>query len=78
MVDCSEDSHEMRDHERHGKLQVLNVFEDQIDESQSLVVVEHELDFPFENGYIVFGEVHDSTTLEPTYEESLTLLREVP
>ena len=31
-VDCLEDSHDMMDHEKHEKLQVLNVFEDNIDE----------------------------------------------
>ena len=36
MVDCLEDSHDMRDHEKHKKLQVLDVFEDDIDEIQSL------------------------------------------
>ena len=30
-----------------------------------------------ENGYTLFEEVHDSTTLEPTYEESFVFLREV-
>ena len=59
----------MMDHEKHEKLQVLDVFEDDIDESQSLVVVEEELEFPLENGYTLLEEVHDSTTLEPTYEE---------
>ena len=67
----------MRDHERHGKFQVLDVFEYELDEIQSLVVVEEELELPLENGYTLFEEVHDSTTLEPTYEESVTLLREM-
>ena len=53
------------------------MFEDDIDESQSLVVVEEELEFPLENGYTLFGEVHDFATLEPTYEESFSFLREV-
>ena len=69
MVDCLEDSHDMMDHEKHEKLQVLDLFEDDIDESQSLVV-EEELQFHLENGYTLFEEVHDSTTLEQTYEES--------
>ena len=43
MVDCLEDSDDMMDHEKHGKLQVLDEFEDGIYESQSLVVVEKEL-----------------------------------
>ena len=50
MVDCLEDSHDMRDHEKHGKLQVFYLFEYEIDESQSLVVVEEELDLPLEDG----------------------------
>ena len=77
MVYCIEDSHDMRYHEKHGKFQVLDVFEDELDESQSLVVVEEELEFPLENGYTLFEEVHDSTTLEPTHEESFAFLREV-
>ena len=40
-------------------------------------MVEEELEFPLENGYTLFEEVHDSTTLEPTYEESFAFLREV-
>ena len=39
--------------------------------------MEKELESPLENGYAHFEEVHDSTTLEPTYEESVTLLREM-
>ena len=45
--------------------------------SQSLVLVEEELEFPLENGYTLFEEVHDSTTMEPTYEESFTFFREM-
>ena len=73
MADCLDNSHDMRDHEKHAKLKVLDVFGDDIDEIQSLVVVEEELEF----GYTLFGEVHDSTTLEPTHEESFAFLREV-
>ena len=57
------------------------MFEYHINEIQSLVVVEEELEFPLEfplqNGYTLFGEVHDSTTLEPTHVESFSFLREV-
>ena len=63
MVDCLEDSHDMRDHEKHGKFQVLDFFEYDIHEIQSVVLVEEELELPLENGYTLFGEVHDSTTL---------------
>ena len=52
----------MRDHKRHGKFQVLNVFEYEIDENKSLVVVEEELEFPLENGCTLFEEVHDLGT----------------
>ena len=44
----------MRDHEIRGKLQVLDVFEDEIHEIQSLVVVEEELELPLKNGYTLF------------------------
>ena len=54
MVYCLEDYHDMRDHERHGKLYVLDFFEYDLDESQSLVVVEEELELPLENGYTLF------------------------
>ena len=47
------------------ELQVLDVFGDDINEIQSLVVVEEELEFPLENGYTLFGELHHSTTLKP-------------
>ena len=67
----------MRDHEKHGKLKVLDLFEYDIDEIQSLVVVEEELDFPLEDGCTLFEEVHDSTTLEPNHEEILAFLRDV-
>ena len=67
----------MMDHEKHEKLQVLNVFEYDIDDIQSLVVVEEELEFPLEDGCTLFKEVHDSTTLEPIYGESFTFFREL-
>ena len=40
-------------------------------------IVEEELEFPLENGYTLFEEVHDSTTLEPTHEENIAFLREL-
>ena len=67
----------MRDHDEHLKLKVLYVFEYDIDRIQSVVVVEQELEFPLENGYTLFEEVRDSITLEPTYVESVTLLRDM-
>ena len=67
----------MRDHERHGKLQVLYVFEYELDDRKSLIIVEEELEFPLENSYTLLEALHDSTTLEPIYEESVTLLRQM-
>ena len=61
----------MMDHEKHEKLQVLDVLEDDIYEIQSLFVVEQELKFPLEDGCTRFEEVHDSTTLEPAYGDIL-------
>ena len=40
-------------------------------------MVDEELELPLEYGCTVFEEVHDSTTLEPSYGESFTFLREV-
>ena len=68
MVYCLENSHDMMDNEKHGNLNADDVF----DEIKELVVVEEELGLPLDNGYTLFEEVHDSTTLEPTYEESCT------
>ena len=48
-----------------------------VHERKSLVLVEKELEFPLENGYTLFEEVHDSTVLEPAYGESVMLLREM-
>ena len=53
------------------------MFEYDLDDMQSLFVVEEEIEFPLEYGYTLFEEVHDSKTLEPTYEVSVTLLREM-
>ena len=40
-------------------------------------MVEEELEFPLENGYTLFEEVHDYTTWEPTYEKKISFLMEV-
>ena len=53
------------------------MYEYELDEIQSLVVVEEELELPLENGYTLFGQLHDSNRLEPTYEEIFVFLREV-
>ena len=67
----------MVDHEKCENFNVLYVFEDDIDELKSLVLVKEELELPLEDGCTLFEEVHDSTTLEPTYGESFEFLREV-
>ena len=41
-----EDSHDMEDHEKCGNLNVLDVFEVEHEEIQTLDVVEEELEFP--------------------------------
>ena len=47
-VYCLEDSHDMMDHAKHEKLQVIDVLEDYSDDIQSLVMVEEELELPLE------------------------------
>ena len=44
----------MRDYERHGKIHVLDFFEDDIDNIHSLIVVEEELDLHLDSGYTPF------------------------
>ena len=66
MVDCLEDSHDMEDHERSGNLNVLDVFEVELEEIQTLDVVEEELELSLDEGYAMFKGEHDSSTLEPT------------
>ena len=44
MVDCLEDSHDMVDHEKFGNFNVISVFEYEIEEVQTLDVVEEELE----------------------------------
>ena len=49
VVDCVENSHDMMDHEKHENFQVLDVFEYYLDETQSCVVVDEELELPLED-----------------------------
>ena len=65
MVDCLEESHDMVDNENFGNLNVLDVFEDVLEENQTLDVVEEELELSLDEGYAIFKEDHDSSTLEP-------------
>ena len=65
----------MRDHERHEKLQVLDVFEDEIEEIQTLDVVEEKLELSLDEGYAIFKEEHDSYTLEPIYKKMFHMMK---
>ena len=77
MVDCLEDSHDMVDHEKFGNLNVLDVFENELEEIQTLDVVEEELELSLDEGYAIFKEEHDSSTLEPIYDKGFTVLKEM-
>ena len=77
MVDCLEDYHDMVDHEKFGNLNVLDVFEDVLEEIQTLDVVEEELELSLDEVYAMFKGEHDSSTLEPAYDKRFTLLKEL-
>ena len=77
MVDCLEDSHDMVDQEKCGELNVLDVFEYELDEIKTLDVVEEELELSLDESYAIFKEEHDSSTLEPIYEKGFTLLKDL-
>ena len=70
MVDWLEDSHDMVDHEKCTNLNVLVVFEDELEEIQTLDVVEKELELYLNEDYAIFKEEHNSSTLEPIYDNS--------
>ena len=55
---------------------VLDVFEDELEEIQTLDVVEEELKLSLDEGYEIFKEEHDSSKLEPIYDKCFTLLKE--
>ena len=63
MVDCLEDSHDMLDHEKSGNLNVIDVFEYELEDIQTLNVVEEELELSLDEGYAIFNEEHDSFAL---------------
>ena len=73
MVDCLEDSNDMEDHERCGNLNILDVFEVELEEIQTLDEVEEELELSLNEGYANFKEEHDSSTLEPIYDKGFTI-----
>ena len=67
----------MVDHEKFENLNVLDAFEDVLEEIQTLDVVEEELELSLDEGYAIFKEEHDSSTLEPIYDNGFTLLKEL-
>ena len=67
----------MVDHEKCVNLNVIDVFEDYIEDIQTLDVVEEELEFSLYEGYAIFKEEHDSSTLEPIYDKGFTLFKEL-
>ena len=40
-------------------------------------MVEEELELSLDEGYAIFKEEHDSSTLEPIYDKGFTLLKEL-
>ena len=53
------------------------MLEDYSDDIKSLLIVEEKHELLLENGYRIFEEVHNSTTLEPTHEDFFSFYREV-
>ena len=67
MVDCLEVSHDMVDHGKYGNLNFIYVFEYELEDIQTIDVVEEELELSLNEGYaLMFKGEHDSSTLEPT------------
>ena len=70
----------MVDHEKCGNFNVFDVFEvfeDELEEIQTLDVVEEELELSLDEGYAIFKEERDSSTLGPIYDKGFTLLKEL-
>ena len=55
-VDCLEDSHDMEDHEKCENLNVLDVFEVELEEIKTLDEVEEELELFLDECYANFKE----------------------
>ena len=49
----------------------------ELEEIQTPDVVEEELELSLDEGYAIFKEEHDSSTLEPIYDKGFTLLKEL-
>ena len=64
MVDCLEDSHDMVDQEKFVNFNVIDFFEYELEEIQTHGVVEEELELSLDEGYAIFKEGHDSSTLD--------------
>ena len=67
----------MVDHEKCINFNVLDVFEYELEYIQTLDVVEEELELFLDEGYAIFKEEHDSSTLEPIGDKGFTLLKEL-
>ena len=67
----------MVDHKKCRNLNLLYVFEYELEDIQTLDVVEGELELSLDEGYAIFKEEHDSSTLEPIYDKGFTLLKEL-
>ena len=53
------------------------MFEYEIDDIQTLDVLEEELELYLDEGYAIFKEEHGSSTLEPIYDKGFTLLKDL-
>ena len=67
----------MVDHEKFGNLNILDVFEYELEDIQTLDVVEEELELSLDACYAIFKEEHDTSTLVPIYDKGFTLLKEL-
>ena len=64
-------------HEKWENLNVIDVFKDELEDIQTLDVVEDELELSLDEGYAIFKEDRDSSTLGPIYDKGFTLLKEL-
>ena len=55
----------------------VEMFEDEVEEIQTLDVVEEELELSLDERYAIFKEENDSSTLEPIYGKGFTHLKEM-
>ena len=53
------------------------MFDDELEEIQTLDVVKEELELSLDEGYAIFKNEHDSSTFEPIYDKGFTLLKDL-